>query len=70
MVHTAPEADGTHDHLHGTYTFDAASKAVTVKCKLMGDWKSEAWTGTLAGEVLELTDGTDKLKFKKGGSAH
>src|SRR5262245_57825946 len=30
MVHTAPRADGSHDHVDGTYTFDAAKKAVTV----------------------------------------
>ena len=32
-VHTAPGADGGHDHIDGTCTYDAASKAVTVKCK-------------------------------------
>jgi hypothetical protein len=69
-VHTAPRADGTHDHPAATYTFDAATKAVTVKCKLLGDAKADTWTGTLAGAVLELAGGADKLKFKKGGSAH
>lgn len=70
MVHTAPAADGSHDHLHGSYTFDAASKAVTVKCKLMGDGKAESWTGTLAGDQLDLSAGDVRLKFKKGGKAH
>ena len=65
--------DGPDGHSHppkGTYTFDSATKAVTVKCKLMGDGKADTWTGTLAGETLELTGGDTKLKFKKGGSAH
>lgn len=70
MVHTAPAPDGSHDHLHGSYTFDAATKAVTVKCKLMGDGKAESWTGTLAGDQLELAAGDVRLKFKKGGKAH
>lgn len=70
MVHTAPAADGSHDHLHGSYTFDAATKAVTVKCKLLGDGKADSWAGTLAGDTLELAAGDQKLKFKKGGKAH
>ena len=38
--------------------------------KLLGKGKAGTWTGTLAGETFELAGGTDKLKFKKGGSAH
>lgn len=70
IVHGAPREDGTHDHPAATYTWDAATKAVTVNGKLLGDAKAEAWTGALAGEVLTLTGGADTLKFKKGGSAH
>jgi len=70
MVHTPPREDGSHDHLHGTYTFDANSKAVTVKCKLLGDGKADAWTGTLAGKALDLSGGGVTLKFAQGGSAH
>lgn len=62
--------DSEHKHENGHYTFDAESKLVTVKCKLMGDGKAETWTGTLAGEVLELTGGTEKVKLVKGGAAH
>lgn len=62
-------ADG-HGHKKGTYTFDAATMAVTVNCLVLGDGKPETWTGKLAGDSLELTGGTDKLTFKKGGSAH
>ena len=65
--------DGPDGHGHPkpiSYTFDAATKLVTVKCKLMGDGKADTWTGTLQGEALELTGGDLKLKFKKGGSAH
>jgi hypothetical protein len=70
IVHGAPREDGTHDHPSATYTWDAATKAVTVKGKLIGDAKADTWTGTLAGESLSLTGGADTLKFKKGGSAH
>lgn len=70
MVHTAPREDGSHDHLHGTYTFDANSKAVTVKCRLLGDDKPDTWTGTLAGKALDLSAAGVTIKFAQGGSAH
>ena len=67
-----PHVDGPDGHGHpaATYTFDPASKLVTVKSKLLGDAKADTWTGTLAGDTLELTGGDVKLKFKKGGKAH
>ena len=65
-LHTAPRADGTHDHEHGSYTFDATTKAVTVTCKLLGPGKAEAWAGTLGVGVLELTGGADKVTLKPG----
>jgi hypothetical protein len=68
-VHTAPRADKTHDHVDGTYTFDAATKAVTVKAKLMGDGKADTWTGKLDGEHLELASADGKLKFHHGEHA-
>ena len=70
MVHTPPRPDGGHDHLHGTYTFDAATKAVTVQCKLLGDGKADRWSGTLADKALELSSADGKLAFARGGSAH
>jgi hypothetical protein len=59
-----------HKHPSGTYTYDAATKLVTVRAKLLGDAMADTWTGTVAGDSLELTGGTTKLKLKKGGSAH
>lgn len=70
MVHTAPAADGTHDHLHGSYTFDAATKAVTIKAKLLGDGKADTWTGALVGDRLELSSADGKLAFQKGGKPY
>jgi len=70
LVHTAPREDGSHDHLRGTYTFDPASKAVTVTCKLLGDGKADTWTGVLNGKALELSSADGKLAFAQGGSAH
>ena len=69
LAHTAPRADGGHDHVDGTYTFDAASGAVTVNALLMGDKKPGTWSGKLAGDALELSAGTDTLKFRRGGHA-
>jgi len=72
MVHTAPRADGGgHDHVTGTYTYDAAAKTVTVKAKLMGDDKADTWTGKIGGEHLELSsaDGKQKLTFHHGEHA-
>lgn len=65
-MHTAPAADGTHSHVHGSYTFDAATKALTVKVKLLGDGKADTWTGTVATGRIELTGGADKVAFKLG----
>jgi polyisoprenoid-binding protein YceI len=69
-VGLAPRADGTHDHLEGTYTFDAATKTVTVKARLMGDGKADTWTGKLAGVEIELSSADGKLTFHHGEHAH
>ena len=69
-LHTVPRADGSHDHLYGTYTFDAATKALTInKLKLLGDDKADAWTGTVGTDRIELSAGADKVVCKRG-SAH
>ena len=70
LVHTAPEGpDGHHEHVHGTYEFDAATGALTVRAALRG--KSEqAWTGKLANGAVELRAGEDRVALKRGGSAH
>lgn len=70
QVHTAPDADGNHEHVKGTYTFDAATKAVTVKCPLLGPGKGDTWQGKIDGEHLTVTSGETKLTFHKGGDAH
>ncbi len=69
-VGTTPRADGTHDHLNGTYTFDAATKSVTIKAKLMGDGKADTWMGKLVDKDLELTSADGKLTFGHGDHAH
>ena len=71
MVHAAPPADGSHaDHIDGvTYTFDAATKAVTIKGKLMGGGKADTWTGKLDGAHFEVTSADGKLKFHHGKPA-
>lgn len=70
IVHTAPDADGGHEHLSGTYTLDAESKAVTVRCALLGTGKGDVWKGTVDGEHLTVTSGETKLTFHKGDSPH
>jgi len=70
LVHTAPEADGSHDHLKGTYRFDAASMVVTVNCELLGKGKGEVWQGKVDGEHLIVASGDAKLTFHKGKDPH
>ncbi len=68
LVHTAPAEDGSHDHLDGTYTIDAKTGEVTVKCKL--DASSDSWKGKLDGEHLTLSAGDQTLRFHKGNDPH
>jgi hypothetical protein len=70
LVHTAPDEEGGHDHLHGTYSFDAASGAVTVRGELGGHGKSDSWRGKLEGDHLTLTAGTGTLRFRRGDDPH
>ena len=67
-AHLAPREDGSHDHAHGTYSYDEETKTVTVKAKLMGDGKADTWTGKVDGQTLELGAADTKLKFRQGGS--
>lgn len=66
----APRADGTHEHMDGTYTWDAATKTLTVKAKLMGEGKADTWTGKLADHEFELSSADGKLTFHHGDHAH
>lgn len=68
-VHLAPRADGTHGHGEGknTYSYDAATKALTVNSELMGHGKGDKWIGTVSGEAFELAAADITLKFNKGG---
>ena len=70
FVHLAPNPDGTHGHAKGTYTWDAASQAVTVDAALLGDGEATSWSGKLAEGALELSASGTTLRFAKGGSAH
>lgn len=67
---TPPRADGSHDHVRGTYTFDAATKALTVKLALLGADHPDSWSGKVEGEHIELEAGTTKLVFHRGAHAH
>lgn len=68
-LHGAPREDGGHRHASGTYTYDAATQALTVKMKLLEDGP-EQWTGKLVDGKLELSSAGAKLEFKKGAAAH
>jgi hypothetical protein len=70
LVHTAPDDQGAHEHLDGTYSFDAASGAVAVRCDLNGTGKGDSWTGKLQGDQLTLTAGAITLRFRKGADPH
>jgi hypothetical protein len=67
IVHTAPRADGSHDHPKASYTFDAATKALVVKGELQGAGKPDSWAGTLGAGQFELKAGDVVLRFRSGG---
>lgn len=70
MVHTAPDADGHHDHVSGIYTWDGTAKTLSVKAPLLGDGKAEAWSGSMNDSTIELTSPDGKLMFQRGGKPH
>ena len=70
MVHTAPRADGGHDHVNGTYTWDATAKTLSVKAPLLGEGKADAWSGSMNDSTIELTSPDGKLAFQRGGKPH
>ena len=65
-VHAHHRAD---QHPKATFTFDAATKAMTIECAL-GDGKATTWKGSLNGDVFELTSADGKMTFRRGGQAH
>jgi hypothetical protein len=67
VVHGAPRPDGGHGHPEATFTYDAASKALTIRSLLLGAGQPDNWVGTVAGDSIELTGGATKLTFRKGG---
>lgn len=69
-VHGRPEADGHHDHVNGTYTFDEAAGKVMVNAKLLGDKGPAEWSGTLVDGKLSLGSADQKLEFALGKAAH
>ena len=69
-VHTAPRPDGGHGHVHGTYTWDAIARSVTVKALLAGDGKADTWSGSVNGDHMELSSADGKLVFHRGGTPH
>lgn len=70
LVGLTPRADGTHDDLRGTYTFDVATGTLVLKAKLLGEGKADTWTGKIVGEDLELTSADGKFTFARGAHAH
>lgn len=70
MVHTAPRADGTHSHVEGTYTFDAATGALTVAAELLGKDQPSSWVGRLVDDHFELGAADTKLEFHQGKDPH
>jgi len=69
-VHGRPQPDGTHSHPKASYTFDAATGALTVSGPILEGSKEESWSGTLEGDGFALKGGETTLKFVKGGDAH
>ena len=57
-------------HPPATFTFDAATMAMTIECALLGDGKAKTWKGSLNGDVIELTSADGKMTFRRGGQTH
>lgn len=71
QLHTAPRADGGHDHVNGTYMRDGASLTLVVtRGALANEGDGKTWTGTLSGDRLDLRCGEHALEFRRGGKAH
>ena len=68
--HTAEREGGGHDHIYGTYSFDAASGVVTVKAQLDGKQGPGSWSGPLKGDDLQLGADGKTMQFRRGGKAH
>ena len=69
-VHGRPQQDGSHSHPKATYRFDERAKTVTVSGRILDGTKAETWTGTVAGDAMELAGADMKLKFQRGGEPH
>lgn len=69
-VHGAPRADGSHGHPKATFTWDGATKTLTVTGNLVDEAKSGTWTGTVDGDRMELGAADGKLSFRRGGTPH
>jgi len=70
LVHTAPDESGGHDHLSGTYSFDATTGKLTVNCALAGDEGAKTWAGKPTSASLVLSAGGKELKFTRGDDPH
>jgi hypothetical protein len=71
MVHTAPDANDHHEHIEGvTYTWDPTAKTITLKGPLLGPAKADMWSGSVAGEQMELSSADGKLAFQRGAEVH
>ena len=64
FVHAHHRAD---KHPKATFTFDAATKAMTIECALSDDGKATTWKGALNGDALDLSSADGKLTFRRGG---
>ena len=72
LVHDVPPSDGGHaPHIEGcTYTYDDATKALTIQGELFGAGKGDKWTGKVAGSQIDLSAPDGKTKFHRGEAAH
>jgi hypothetical protein len=59
-----PGAEGSHDHLNGTWTMTDGN--LTLQGKWQDSGKEERWTGTLADGVVTLvSDAGISLRFRR-----
>ncbi|HEX6811882.1 MAG TPA: hypothetical protein VF384_09700 [Planctomycetota bacterium] len=65
QVHGAPRPEGGHGHPEASFTFDEATRIVTIECALLGDGKATTWKGSVDGDRLELSSADGKLTLQR-----
>lgn len=69
LAHGATREDGGHGHASGTYEFDASTGALSIAWQHTCEGIEGSWQGTVVGDAVEFTAGSNKVAFRRGGKA-